>query len=193
MAANAASYGCDRRPLASSVRGVLGIAAPEHAADVALAILLASMYTSGAWWLTAVFLVPIVAVVLGARWYEVGWRADHDPLTGAVLRRELDRRLATILADAPRAARNAGILVIDVDKFKSINDTLGHEAGDRVLREVAARLSAGVGPADTVSRTGGDEFVVLLPGIGDESRLSAQAEALAIAVGEPMEIGSESL
>jgi diguanylate cyclase (GGDEF)-like protein len=112
-------------------------------------------------------------------------------LTGAVLRRELDRRLATILAGAPRATRAAGLLVIDVDKFKSINNALGHEAGDRVLREVAARLSAGIGPADTVSRTGGDEFVVLLPAIGDESTLLARAEALAAAVGKSMEIGAQ--
>ena len=83
--------------------------------------------------------------------------------------------------------------MIDVDKFKNINDALGHEAGDRVLREVAARLSAGVGPASTVARTGGDEFVVLLPEIGDESTLLARAEALSAAVGKPMQIGAQSV
>ena len=76
---------------------------PEHGADVAIAVLVAVMYTSGAWWLTLVFLVPIVSVVIGARRYKVAWQADHDPLTGTVLRRELDRQLATILAAASGA------------------------------------------------------------------------------------------
>lgn len=182
-----------RRPLVGVVGTLLTTQLPEHGADIAMAILVAVMYTSGAWWLTPIFLVPILAVVLGARRYKVAWQADHDPLTGTALRRELDRQLATIRAAASGAARGAGILVIDVDKFKGINDTLGHEAGDRVLQEVAARLGAGVRPADTVARTGGDEFVVLLPGIGDESTLLARAEAFTTLVAVPMEISGQQL
>jgi diguanylate cyclase (GGDEF)-like protein len=182
-----------RRAVAGSIREVMRIQLPEHGADLAMAIVMATTFTFVGWWLTPVLLVPILDLVLGARRHHVAWQADHDPLTGAVLRRELDRRLASMVSGPRHPAQESGVLVADIDKFKSINDSLGHEAGDRVLREVAARLITGVRPADTVGRTGGDEFVILLPGIGDDSTLLARAEALAAAVASPMEIAGREI
>lgn len=88
------------------------------------------------------------------------WMARHDPLTGlanrSVLQDELERRL--------RAAHGDGsaLLIVDVDNFKTINDTLGHDAGDALLRTFAERLRSAAGPRDLVTRTGGDEFALLV-------------------------------
>jgi diguanylate cyclase (GGDEF)-like protein len=100
-------------------------------------------------------------------------QASTDPLTGLGNRVLLDERLARALT--PRRGRppvaGTGVLVIDLDGFKPVNDTLGHDAGDEVLQVVADRLRSGVRPQDTVARLGGDEFVVVAP------RVSARALA----------------
>src|SRR5215210_6309287 len=98
--------------------------------------------------------------------------ADVDPLTGASNRRSLARRLAE-LGDAP-----IGVLTIDIDHFKHVNDLYGHAAGDAVLVEVAARLRAGVRREDDVIRMGGEEFLLLLPGVLDTTALLDVAEAV---------------
>jgi len=81
------------------------------------------------------------------------------------------------------------VLMIDLDRFKPINDTLGHEVGDRVLVEVAARLQRAVRKADVVARLGGDEFVVLLAQVLDLAQLEALATRLVQAVSQPMVLG----
>ncbi len=93
---------------------------------------------------------------------EVRELAHHDALTGLPNRRLLDDRLAQAFASARRSRGNAALMLLDLDRFKPINDNYGHEAGDAVLKVVGARLKGCVREADTVARIGGDEFVVML-------------------------------
>ncbi len=100
-------------------------------------------------------------------------RATTDHLTGAANRRSLDEELERLVA-AGRPARRFGGMLLDLDDFKSINDRLGHEAGDRALEDAAAILAQAVRREDIVARFGGDEFVLLLPG-ADEATLAEVA------------------
>ena len=97
----------------------------------------------------------------------------RDPLTGVFNRRGLNDAAGTTLSFARRLGRPIGLLACDIDRFKSVNDTHGHARGDRVLQEFAQLLTAHFPAADPVGRLGGEEFVVLLPGAGDEQALQA--------------------
>jgi diguanylate cyclase len=97
-----------------------------------------------------------------ARDLELSHRAAHDPLTGLTNRFEFDRRLGECVERYRLIQRSATLLLIDLDRFKAVNDTSGHAAGDEVLRRVAQVLTAVVRDSDTVSRLGGDEFAILL-------------------------------
>ena len=94
----------------------------------------------------------------------LSWQASHDALTGLINRREFDNRLHAALLSAQRGEGSYALLYIDLDQFKVVNDTCGHQAGDRLLRDVTGLLQTRVRTSDTIARLGGDEFGVLLEG-----------------------------
>jgi diguanylate cyclase (GGDEF)-like protein len=104
--------------------------------------------------------------------------AYHDSLTGLPNRRLLDDRLRQAVNLAQRRDARVAVMLIDLDDFKRVNDQLGHRAGDAVLREVAHRLAGCVRKADTLARQGGDEFVVVIPDLGQEADCQVVAEKI---------------
>jgi diguanylate cyclase (GGDEF)-like protein/PAS domain S-box-containing protein len=109
--------------------------------------------------------------------------ADHDALTGLLNRRRFIEDLTLELALIRRSARESSVVVVDVDNFKEVNDSLGHHAGDQLIRSVASLLGAQLREADTIARLGGDEFAILLRGTTGEPALVV-AERLIEAVRE---------
>jgi diguanylate cyclase (GGDEF)-like protein/PAS domain S-box-containing protein len=119
--------------------------------------------------------------------------AHHDTLTGLPNRVLLMDRLEFILASARRRESMVGILFIDLDNFKTVNDSLGHAAGDALLRLVASRIEGTVRSVDVVARLSGDEFLVVLPDLESEQSPVAVAEKLLVAVSEPVMLEGQSL
>lgn len=117
--------------------------------------------------------------------------AHHDPLTGLPNRRLFTKFLGKILPLARRHRHEFAILYLDLDGFKTINDTLGHDAGDEVLREVAARLLTLVRDSDLVARFGGDEFVVIAQKIEGRPGAEGLADRILDAIHAPMQIHGE--
>ena len=105
------------------------------------------------------------------------WQANYDPLTSLPNRRLLNERLGRTLIAGKRNNLNGVLMFLDMDKFKALNDTLGHEYGDMLLIEVAKRLKSCVREEDTVARLGGDEFVVLFENLGEDSDDALQQTA----------------
>lgn len=121
---------------------------------------------------------------------ELRFRAFHDVLTGLANRALFQDRLAHALELHQRDQRAVSLLFCDLDDFKSVNDSLGHDAGDALLQQVSARLTQVVRPGDTVARLGGDEFAVLLEGPVDADVLAASVLA---ELGKPMEIAGRTI
>jgi diguanylate cyclase (GGDEF)-like protein len=115
----------------------------------------------------------------------VEYLAYHDGLTTLPNRSLFSKLLAQSISQARRYKRQLALLFIDLDRFKHINDTLGHEAGDQLLQEVAARLTACLRDSDTVARLGGDEFVVLLPELDVDKYAATVAQKILSSVARP--------
>jgi diguanylate cyclase (GGDEF)-like protein/PAS domain S-box-containing protein len=115
--------------------------------------------------------------------------AVRDPVTGILNRRGLDNALNTLLSSANAESRHLALLLVDLDYFKAVNDTFGHAAGDIVLREVASVLTQCVRRTDVVGRTGGDEFVVLLPGIEGSLKAKEIAQNIVAGLAKPIAVG----
>lgn len=121
------------------------------------------------------------------------YMAQYDHLTGLPNRGFLYDRLKVALANARRKQGRLSVLYIDLDKFKQVNDTLGHNAGDLLLQEVAARLQQCVRASDTVARIGGDEFVVLLPTVSLPEQAALVAEKIRNILNQPFTIDGHNL
>ena len=119
--------------------------------------------------------------------------STRDALTNLLNRRALIQQLEHAVASADRSGVGFALLFLDLDKFKQINDNYGHEAGDELLRQVAARLSAAVRVADVVARLGGDEFVVLIEGHAASANAARVARKIELACALSFDIGSHRL
>src|SRR5215472_1765941 len=154
---------------------------------LATAPLVAVVVARGSALLVLLFAFPLAAIYMNAA---VSVQREHqahlDELTGLANRKLLIRQTNEALADAARSGARAGFLLLDLDRFKEVNDTLGHAVGDRLLRIVAHRLTHSVRPGDLVARLGGDEFAVLLPSVREVSAAREVASRLRDALSEPI-------
>jgi diguanylate cyclase (GGDEF)-like protein len=116
-----------------------------------------------------------------------------DALTGLANRYQINEQMPQILARARRARAGVALMYLDVDRFKQVNDTLGHAAGDAVLQAFAQRLAQSVRTTDTVARLGGDEFVVVLEGVRGEAEPQFVARKILASVARPLEVDGRAL
>ncbi len=116
----------------------------------------------------------------------LSWQAFHDPLTGLPNRTLLLEQVEAALERTRDTGRTTAVLFLDLDRFKNVNDTMGHEAGDRLLTEIADRLRGAVRTADTVARLGGDEFIVLAESLNSRDEATYLADRIRLAVSRPV-------
>jgi diguanylate cyclase (GGDEF)-like protein/PAS domain S-box-containing protein len=119
---------------------------------------------------------------------ELRYLANYDTLTGLPNRTLLSERLSRAIIRARRQESRVAVLFIDLDHFKDINDSLGHAAGDRLLKAAAARLQAAIGPTDTVARLGGDEFTIIVEDLDSPEAAGRLAAELLAAFGMPLDV-----
>ena len=116
----------------------------------------------------------------------IQYQASHDALTGCINRTLLFDRLGQEIRRAERLRQRFAVMFVDLDRFKQVNDRYGHAAGDKVLQAVADRLMAVLRRSDTVARVGGDEFVLLIPQVGDDQALATLIRKVQLAIDRPV-------
>jgi diguanylate cyclase (GGDEF)-like protein len=166
---------------------------PVVLADVLdiIAILLASAVTS--WILSndlrcALARVSVEIVKQRASHKKIEFLANHDMLTGLPNRNFAMGRIEQTLVSASRLEHKTALLFLDLDNFKTINDSLGHDGGDELLRQVARRLAACIRRADSISRHGGDEFLIMLTDVGTSQAAASVAAKITEVLSEPFQI-----
>ncbi|WP_052452442.1 EAL domain-containing protein [Noviherbaspirillum autotrophicum] len=124
---------------------------------------------------------------------ELRYSAYHDALTDLPNRALLQDRLSQAIVYAHRAQRYVAVMLIDLDRFKNVNDSLGHDVGDQVIVQIGRRLSRNTRNGDTVARLGGDEFVVILSDIGHEEDVAQLAQQALLSLAEPLVVKGQEL
>lgn len=124
---------------------------------------------------------------------KIRWTAEHDTLTGLPNRMLFNRRLETAIDTALQKLSRVGLLVLDVDQFKEVNDLLGHDAGDALLRNFAQKLLLSLPDTATIARIGGDEFAVLLPDISSVHEINGHCDMIFEALREPLRFGGRNV
>jgi diguanylate cyclase (GGDEF)-like protein len=119
--------------------------------------------------------------------------ARHDPLTGLANRGLFYEKLEAIFETAQKEGRKLALILLDLDKFKPVNDTHGHDAGDALLKQVAVRIKSETGNAGIPARLGGDEFVVLLPDLQDEKGAFTLAQKILLSLKKPFNLTSATV
>jgi len=194
---NAQRYPWASAPLANSDVELLMIHRPEIAVTPILETVAARLIIAGiiviwiAVW-AALILASIISRRIQAHNAELQHRASHDDLTQLPNRSLLHQRTEKALAAASLQDQELALLVMDLDRFKEINDTLGHHVGDELLMQVSHRISAVLRDSDTVARLGGDEFALLLPNTNVENAIAC-VERISQALNKPFNISQQEI
>jgi diguanylate cyclase (GGDEF)-like protein len=137
--------------------------------------------------------IGMILVMLEEQVSSNEWLALHDELTGLPNRRLFSDRLSVAIERADRMRSRLALLILDLNGFKSINDTMGHQAGDQVLREVSSHLRKSVRSSDTLARLGGDEFIIVATELGIDQRADQLLQSVQVALDKPIQVEGRSM
>lgn len=137
--------------------------------------------------------IGMILVMLEEQISSNEWLALHDELTGLPNRRLFADRLTSAMEHSHRSRKRMALVILDLNGFKTINDTLGHHAGDQVLREVSANLRRGVRASDTLARLGGDEFIILATDLGKDQAVEHFVDTVRRAMDRPILVDGQSM
>jgi diguanylate cyclase (GGDEF)-like protein len=137
--------------------------------------------------------IGMILVMLEEQVSNSEWLALHDELTGLPNRRLFAARLTHAIENADRRKHSVALVVLDLNDFKLINDSLGHDAGDQVLREVSSVLRRSIRGSDTVARLGGDEFIIVATEMPNEGAVARFTESLRTAIERPITVNDQPM